>query len=391
MGDCGLVDEPSKPSKLILINVQVFDGTTDWSSGPVYIVGNKIVNKELYDDSTDESTTVDCDKHFLIPGLIESHVHVSDEKLTEDGSKKNLETLRQYGITTCFDMECQSPELLKSLRNLPGLPDVLSAGYAAQYQRDGKWPIESSVKDSLAAKIFVVDRVDQGCDYIKMDADPPRGVPNQPVPRGLDIPSMRTLAKTARAFGLFSIAHAMKPGGIVNALAAGVDIVTHAPLAPALDGGTKEEGVIMQMKRDNTICIPTLTMMKGTAEAEGANYDQTTKKAVSELYKQGVPLLAGTDANSVPEVPFSPKYGSSLHDELRLLVEVGLTPLEALKAATELPAKYFRLPDRGSIEPGNRADLVLLPNNPLDNIDNARAIEKVWLSGKMFDITQARA
>ena len=391
MGDCGLVDEPSKPSKMNLINVKVFDGTTVWSSEPVYIVGDKIVDKTIYDDNTDESTTIDCDKHFLIPGLIESHVHVSDENLTEDGSKKNLETLRQYGVTTCFDMECQSPELLKSLRNLPGLPDVFSAGYAAQYQRDGVWPKESSVKDSLAAKIFVVDRVNQGCDYIKMDADPPQGVPDQPVPRGLDIPSMRTLANTARAFGLLSIAHAMSPGGIVNALTAGVDIVTHAPLAQALDGGKKEEGVIAQIKKDGRICIPTLTMMKGTAEKKGANYDKTTKEAVAELYKLGVPLLAGTDANSVQEVPYRPPYGQSLHDELRLLVEVGLTPLEVLKSVTELPAKYFRRPDRGSIEPGNRADLVLLQNNPLDNIDNTRAIQKVWIAGQMFDITQARA
>lgn len=163
--------------------------------------------------------------------------------------------------------------------------------------------------------------------------------------------------------------------------------MTHAPLATALDGGKQARGVISQMKKEKSICVPTLTMMEGTAEATHQDYGNTTKKAVSELYKQGVPLLAGTDANSVPQVPFRPPYGESLHHELKLLVEVGLTPLEALKAATELPAKYFRRPDRGSIEPGNRADLVLLQDDPLNSIEKTRSIRKVWLAGEIFDIT----
>ena len=397
MDNSGLVHETSKPSKLILDEVKVFNGT-GWSPGPVYIIGDRIVDKIDHHENEDKPTTIKCQNSFLIPGLIDSHVHVSSFPGTTDGSIKNLETLRHWGITTCFDMECQPPELLKSLRKLPGLPDLFSAGYAAQYQRNGQWPSASSVPDSLAAKKFVFDRVAQSDDYIKMIADPPHGDPQHPEKpqlRGLDLLSMRTLADTARGYGLLSIAHAMMPEGIVNALAAGVDIVTHAPLAHALDGGKQARGVIAQMAKDKTICVPTLIMMKGTAKnpKNPKDYESTSKKAVFELHKAGVPLLAGTDANSVPEdiVPYSPPFGESLHDELQLLVEAGLTPLEALKSATELPAKYFRRPDRGSIDPGNRADLVLLREDPLKDIRKTRSIRKVWIAGQEFDVTHNAA
>ena len=128
-------------------------------------------------------------------------------------------------------------------------------------------------------------------------------------------------------------------------------------------------------------------MMEGTAQnlKPPKNYDDT-KRAVRTLHELGAPILAGTDCNSLKGlVPFAPEYGKSLHHELKLLVEVGLSNLEALRAATVLPAKYFRLPDRGSIEPGKRADLVLLRQNALKDIEHTKSIRKVWLAGLMFE------
>jgi imidazolonepropionase-like amidohydrolase len=88
---------------------------------------------------------------------------------------------------------------------------------------------------------------------------------------------------------------------------------------------------------------------------------------VNALYKAGVTILAGTDA--VDQMgPFNVPLGMSLHQELQNLVEAGLTPAEALRAATVVPATFHRIPDRGVIAPGMRADLVLLNSNPLANI-----------------------
>jgi imidazolonepropionase-like amidohydrolase len=95
-----------------------------------------------------------------------------------------------------------------------------------------------------------------------------------------------------------------------------------------------------------------------------------------------MPILAGTDANATPAAPASPVFGESLHDELGLLVDAGLTPSHALDAATSLAAEHFRLPDRGRIAPGLRADLVLLDGDPTVDIAATRTIRGVWIAGE---------
>ena len=88
-----------------------------------------------------------------------------------------------------------------------------------------------------------------------------------------------------------------------------------------------------------------------------------TREAVRQLVRAGVPILAGTDAPGPGST-----YGASVHGELELLVGAGLTPVQALTAATSAPARAFRLADRGMIAPGKRADLVLVDGDPTTDI-----------------------
>ena len=106
-----------------------------------------------------------------------------------------------------------------------------------------------------------------------------------------------------------------------------------------------------------------------------------SRETVAALHRAGVPILAGTDANETPGVPFNPMFGDSLHHELELLVEAGLSTIDALRAATSLPAQHFGLIDRGIIKPGYRADLVLIDGNPLEDIRATRQIRRVWCGG----------
>ncbi len=109
------------------------------------------------------------------------------------------------------------------------------------------------------------------------------------------------------------------------------------------------------------------------------------QKIVRALHEIGVPLLAGTDATDS-----GPVAGFGLHDELEELTKCGLSEYEALKAATVNPASYLRnapsyTQDFGTIQAGKRADLVLLGANPLQKISNTRRIEAVMMRGQWFD------
>jgi Amidohydrolase family len=105
------------------------------------------------------------------------------------------------------------------------------------------------------------------------------------------------------------------------------------------------------------------------------------ERITGALFRSGVPIMAGTDAMNPFCFP-----GFSLHDELALLVESGLTPLAALQSATINPAKFMRrTADLGTVEAGKTANLVLLRADPLADIHNSTQIEAVWLEGQYFD------
>ena len=100
--------------------------------------------------------------------------------------------------------------------------------------------------------------------------------------------------------------------------------------------------------------------------------------AIEEMKRAGVPILAGTDGQ------YS-QGGDALHSELSLLVQAGLTPLEALQSATSDSAEFMGVSrTSGTIEPGKTADMVLLNANPLDDVVNTRQIGAVILRGKFF-------
>ena len=107
---------------------------------------------------------------------------------------------------------------------------------------------------------------------------------------------------------------------------------------------------------------------------------QVAEAAVRALHEASVPILAGTDAGNPGTT-----WGASVHRELELLVQAGLTPPEALEAATSLPAEKFRLRDRGRIAQGLRADLLLVNGDPTTDITATRNIGGVWKAGVQID------
>jgi imidazolonepropionase-like amidohydrolase len=108
---------------------------------------------------------------------------------------------------------------------------------------------------------------------------------------------------------------------------------------------------------------------------------EASLKAVGDMHAVGIPMMAGTDSTGPNLVP-----GFALHDSIADLVRAGFTPMAALQAATSKPAEFLgRSSEQGTIAPGQRADLVLLDANPLENIRNTQKIHAVILEGKFLD------
>jgi imidazolonepropionase-like amidohydrolase len=114
---------------------------------------------------------------------------------------------------------------------------------------------------------------------------------------------------------------------------------------------------------------------------------EASLKAVGDMHAAGIPTMAGTDSTAPNLVP-----GFALHDSIADFVQAGFTPMEALQAATSKPAEFLaRSNQQGTIAPGQRADLVLLGANPLDDIHNTQKIHAVILKGKYLDPTMLDA
>ncbi|CAD6582175.1 MAG: hypothetical protein CYPHOPRED_001858 [Cyphobasidiales sp. Tagirdzhanova-0007] len=348
-------------NKTVIVNVRVFDGRSISDLKTVVIDGDKI------GEDASGATIVDGAGGFLLPGFIDCHVH-----LLEIG---HLELLSSYGVTTALDMGTNSIELLRSMKGHSGLTDIRGCGIVAtkagtrHSQMPGTNP-ESLVANAEEAAVFIRNRVSDGSDYIKIVAD---------VPNGPDLDTIRALVANAHQHSKLTIAHAITSPSVRLALEAGVDVITHAPVDRPLD-----DEVVSSMVRDGRIIVPTLSMMEGIVNSGRIPFPVKYKNAeesITALYKAGVPILVGTDANVALGVPANIPHGDSLHHEMELLVRAGMSTLDTLRAATSLPAKYFGLGDRGAIEPGKRADLVLLAENPMDDIRATRSIKRVWLGG----------
>jgi imidazolonepropionase-like amidohydrolase len=345
--------------KIALTNVRVFDGERLIEAATVVIDGGRI------GDDTAGALTQDGNGRVLLPGLIDCHIHLTDEA--------TLTALARNGVTTALDMGTESAELVTSLRGRPGLTDIRSCGASAtspasaHAKRMGR--AAGLVADPDEAKAYVAQRVAEGVDYIKIIIDPP----------GFDEATVRALVEAAHAHGLRTIGHAATRDAVLLAQAAGVDVLTHAPIDRPL-----EDSAVERTRASGEITVPTLTMMEAIVERLGGkapvSYD-AARSTVGQWHRAGVPVLAGTDANQSPTAPASPPYGTSLHHELQLLVNAGLSAVDALRSATVLPAQHFGLADRGVIAPGKRADLVLIDGDPVQDISAVSNIAAVWCAG----------
>lgn len=359
-------DTAGPADKIALTNVRLFDGDQVTAPRTVVIDNGRIGVSPI------GARGIDCGGAVLLPGLTDAHIHLRDVD--------TLRALAGSGVTTGLDMASFPPSFVASLRGLPGLTDIRSAGTPAvapgspQSQIPG-FPADAVLTGPGQATQFVRSRVAEGSDYIKVILDEP----------GLSPETVQAVTRAAHSAGKQVMAHATLTATVVRALDAGVDMIHHVPMDRALSASEAARYV-----STGTVAVPTLTMMEGFGNLGIPGMDYAAAEgSVAALHRAGARILAGTDANLTPGIPVQPPYGTSLHHELELLTAAGLTNREALRATTSLPAQSFGLWDRGAIRVGNRADLVLVDADPLADITATRAVRRVWIGGVEYASTAA--
>ncbi|MBY8859238.1 amidohydrolase family protein [Nocardia sp. CA2R105] len=354
-----------------LTGVRVFDGTRLSPQRTVTIDGSVIGDGT----AADADTTIDADGQVLLPGLIDAHIHLH--------GRETLEQLASWGVTTALDMASWPAELAGSLRNIQGLTDIRSAGLpvigpGGPHAHFGM-PEQALLADPDRARGFVADRVAERADYLKIVLEAPEA-------GGPDLAVAAAVIAAAHDADRQVVAHASSPGAYASAVDLGADIITHIPLGSPLG-----PDLIARMRADRRVAVPTLTMMRALSQMRSAaDAFAEASASVGALYAAGVPVLAGTDAAEQPGLPRLVAHGESLHAELELLVEAGLSTVDALRAATVLPARYFGMPDRGVIEAGRRADLILVDGDPLADITATRNIRRIWCAGTEYTAVAPR-
>jgi imidazolonepropionase-like amidohydrolase len=367
-----------------ITNVRIFDGQRLLEPATVVLEEATITARTSADGAPD-ADVVDGGGGTLLPGLIDTHVHVDQVS--------QLEASASWGVTTLLDMGNKDLANLATLKNGPGLPTLRSAGNPASapnsvFVRKMGFSVSTTVTGPEDAARFVAERVAEGSDYIKILVEDPK----IPGTRALGEQTVAALVAAAHGAGLATVAHVVSADTMTTAVRAGADIVTHTALTS--DPGP---GLRKLLAEREVVIIPTLTMMQGVVHAIGGRFVMRVlapfvpavrlnyrhaKSTVVTFRDAGAVILAGTDSNDDLTAPCQVAHGESLHEELERLVDAGLAPAEALRGATSLAASTFGLTDRGVIAPGRRADLVLVDGDPTLDISATRNIRGVWIGGR---------
>jgi imidazolonepropionase-like amidohydrolase len=408
-GPAAIGQDQPVPQPTVIRNVRVFDGERVIRSATVVLANRRIAQVALPGQAVEapaDAEVVDGTGRTLLPGLIDAHTHTF--------SRAQLKTAMAFGVTTELDMATavgvmQQMKAEQAAGNAADRADLFSAGIlvTAPGGHGTEYGVDiPTLASADAAAAFVDARIAEGSDYIKIIHEDGSAF-GQSVPT-LDVPTMRAVVEAAHARGKMAVAHISSGDGARDAINAGVDGLMHifadrpprpdfgrfvadhgvfvVPTLAVLENGAGEPGG--QTLIDDPVLGPRLSAdsRKNLAarfpELPGnRNRMVNAFAAVRALHEAGVTILAGTDAPNPGTT-----QGASLHRELELLVHAGLTPVEALTAATSAPARVFGLTDRGRIAPGLRADVVLVDGDPTTNMLATRAVSGIWKEGRRWKL-----
>jgi imidazolonepropionase-like amidohydrolase len=361
-------------------------------ANPVLVIENDKIKKIGTTDSVeapDSATVIDLKDSYLLPGLIDAHVHLAWAESGKvgiagaDAAEKTLlagfTTVRNPGSTGMTDLILR--DAIEKGKTIGPRMFVSGPGLGAkQGVCDQVFAGEGVIHSPQEATQMVAKLARQNVDFIKFCAG------GQVIPSVQDISSkeledsiVQSILFEARKHRLKVAAHAQGPDAILQAASSGVSSIEH--------GSMMNYEAAMLMKKNSIYLVPTLYRLDWLLE----NVDKTSPERkeqlessraktfanIAEAISLGVPIAFGTDATVIP-------HGFNAR-EFSALIEVGMTPLEAIQTATINAADLLGWNDRiGRIEPGYFADVIAVSSNPLTDIKTLENVLFVMKNGKIY-------
>jgi imidazolonepropionase-like amidohydrolase len=405
---------PALAQPTAFVGGRVIDGTGRViEAGTVIIDAGKIVAAGPFASTPVPAgaTRVDVKGKTLMPGLVNAHGHVADTvglrtdaaSYTRENVLRQLKTYAQYGVTTVFSLGGEQAPAFEAR-------DEQSRGSIDRARVFVSGPVITG-DTAEAARANANNAADMKPDLLKIRVDDNLGTT-----RKMPEAAWRATIEQAHARGLPIAVHVYSLADAKATLAAGADFIAHSVRDLPVD-----EAFINGLKSRDVCYCPTLTreistfiydatpswvddpfFLKGVdkdipaqlkdpkrheqirnsnAWKAGQQYKaglEVAKRNLKALSDKGVRIAMGTDTG--PPARFQ---GFFEHLELEMMVDSGLTPMQAIVSATGDAARcYKKNGELGTLAAGSAADLLILGANPLDNIRNTRTIEQVWISGK---------
>jgi imidazolonepropionase-like amidohydrolase len=337
------------------------------------------------------ATIVNAAGKTVMPGLWDMHAHFEQVEWGPIYLASGVTTIRDVGNELEFIVAAR--DAVAAGKGLG--PRMLLAGIIDGPGSNGLGAVRAATPEEARQR---VDRYhDAGFMQIKIYSSV-----------SLDV--LRAITAEAHRLGMTVTGHVPEGMNAFAAIDAGLDQINHAQYLTAV-ADSNPEPLTAALRKHKTVIDPTLALYELLARPTTQpieSFEPGIKKVARELetplggfgsspevapmrrrqfddevalvgrlHRAGIPVVAGTD-QSVP--------GHSLHRELELYVRAGFSPLEALQAATIVPATAMKTAsDSGTIEPGKLGDLIVLDANPLDDIHNTRRIYRVITGGRVFD------
>lgn len=386
----------------LIQNVRVYDGEKMLPARHVLIDQGKIINANFKGKITGNMQLVDGKGRSLLPGLIDAHVHAYQDQ--------DLPLL--FGVTTQIDMfspvaAMQDMHQRRQNVNNTRAPDVFSAGVLATAPKghgtEYGMEIETLTKPEQA-QAWVDRRIVEGSHFIKIVMEH-GGIGFHF--NSLDLATVQALIKASHARNKLAVVHISTYPDAKAALEAGADGLVHLFAGTVISPAQIQE-LVHLAKVHRAFVIPTFSVLESMAGIKAkdvlddgsmvqllgknqlmplnSTYGTEVKQELlnaprqltAALHQAKIAVLAGTDAGNR-----GTQYGISLHHEMAALVQAGLSPSAALQAATSAPARAFQLRDRGRIQNGYKADLLLVEGDPSVEISASRRIIEIWKNGEI--------